>query len=69
MSRTAILKGFTVSVVYNDWSHGTVQLKSQNAAKAYINGLDLTEVHTVVTQPVWSQPGETVELEVHQQGE
>lgn len=69
MPRTAILKGFTVSVVYNDWSHGTTRFKSQNAAKAYINGLDMTEIHTLVFQPVWSEPGESISIEVHQQGE
>lgn len=66
---TAILKHVEVKVIYNDWSHDTYPFKSQNAAKTFINGLNLTEVHTAVIQPVWSQPGESVPLEVHQQGE
>lgn len=69
MNRTAIFKGVIVKVTYNDWSRGQEQFKSQNAAKAYVNGLDLTEVHRIILQPVWSAPGERVTVEVHQQGE
>jgi hypothetical protein len=29
----------------------------------------MTEIHTLVFQPVWAEPGEPVELIVHQQGE
>lgn len=69
MNHTAIFKGVDVKVMYNDWSHGQRQFNSQNAAKAYVNGLDLTEVHRIILQPVWSAPGERVTVEVHQQGE
>lgn len=61
----SILKGFRVAVVYTDNSSETYTFKSQNGAKAFINGLDLTEVFRVSTRPVWSEPGETVKLEVH----
>ena len=62
-----ILKGFAVKVVWHDGSYGTTELKSQNSVKAYINGLDLTEVRTVTTWPVWSKLGEAVPVEVHHQ--
>lgn len=62
-----ILKHFSVHVVWDDMSAGVYEFKSQNAAKAWINGLDLIEVRQLRVMPIWAEPGETVQLEVKYQ--
>lgn len=62
-----ILKGYMGKVVYNDGSYDTLHFKSQNAIKAWVNGIDLSEARTITVWPDWSAPGESVPVEVKHQ--
>lgn len=62
-----ILKGYKGKVIYKDGSYDTLEFKGQNAMKAWVNGIDLTETRTVTVWPVWSVMGEAVSVEVKHQ--
>ena len=61
----AILKHYSVKVVYNDNSYHTLDFETQEDVKEYIDTLDLPEVKTMTVWPEWSKVGEVVPLKVH----
>lgn len=62
---TGILKGYQVLVHYRDGSRYTTEFKMQTQTQQFLDSINLTETYSVTISPVWSQPGEVVELEVH----
>lgn len=65
MAHTGILKGFRILVHYRDGSRYGTTKSTQSEVQFHLDSINLTEVYTVNIAPVWSQPGEVVELEVH----
>jgi hypothetical protein len=64
---TAILKGYTLHVVYNDNSSGTREFGMDGMAKLetelaamFAGNLDMIQSFTVTR--IWSKPGETVSI-------
>lgn len=60
-----LLKGYQVLVHYRDGSRYTTEFKNQTEAMTFLETLNLTETYSTTISPVWSKPGEVVELEVH----
>lgn len=66
---TVILKHYRVVIAWRDGSRTTWELDDQAQVQRYIEQLNLSDTDTVSISPVWSRPGESVPLVVHQQGE
>jgi hypothetical protein len=73
-TRTAILKGYKLQVVYVDGSGHTEEYDTDELGtledqltSLFLSELDAVSSFQVVK--VWSEPGETVTLKVKQQGE
>jgi len=62
-----ILKHYAVKVLYNDRSRYQTTFDTQTDVMLFLETLTLTETETVMVGPVWSEPGEVVELKVHHQ--
>lgn len=68
MAHTGILKYFQVLVHYRDGSRYTTDFSKQTDALTFLESVNLTDTYSTTISPVWSRPGEVVELEVYQQG-
>jgi len=62
---TGILKGYGVLVSYRDGSKYSQEFKTHDQLFAWLDiNVNLTETLQVSLYPIWSKPGEVVELEV-----